>query len=55
MVKKQDVQIIERGIDEIRIQRVSMPTQLDITGSGLVEISIRHDGKVIWINTAENG
>jgi hypothetical protein len=28
---------------------------LDITGSGLVEISIRSDGKVIWINTTENG
>jgi hypothetical protein len=27
---------------------------LDISGSGMVEISIRHDGKVLWVNTAEN-
>ncbi len=30
-----------------------MENFLDITGSELVEIRIKHDGKVIWINTEE--
>jgi hypothetical protein len=28
---------------------------LDITGSEGVEVKIRHDGKVLWINTVEGG
>jgi hypothetical protein len=33
--------------------RQSIP--LDISGSGMVEVLIRTDGKVLWVNTPENG
>lgn len=28
-------------------------TMLDITGTDIVEISIREDGKVVWVNTED--
>jgi uncharacterized protein YlzI (FlbEa/FlbD family) len=33
--------------------RQSIP--LDISGSGMVEVLIRTDGKVLWVNDAESG
>jgi hypothetical protein len=33
--------------------RQSIP--IDIYGSGMVEVLIRTDGKMLWVNTPENG
>ena len=33
---------------------ITLPIEVKSTGSQIVEISIREDGKVIWVNT-ENG
>ena len=45
----------ERSIVDVpaKIPIEDYGTQLDITGSKHVQIQIKHDGSVLWVNTAE--
>ena len=38
--------------DALALQADDIGKHLDITGADDVDISIRYDGKVIWVNTA---
>lgn len=50
------IEALKRSLTKaIKDYEMATTAPTDITGSGTVEVHVRHDGKVLWVNTAENG
>jgi len=70
VVKDDTIEIVEKALETSKeLKIVAIPEEvlqrllsmvksrqnIDITGSGMVEVLIQQDGKVLWVHTTENG